>query len=209
VKPCVLIADRSPLVRLGIRMALEADGFATVMEVATADDAMRIAFSDRVDVVLLDRDLDPEMITAAGIARTVTSGGLIVLAADEEREGAMAAVRAGACGFLPKTTSPHRVPAVVRGVLAGEAAFSRSLMRSLLAPLRDHTPSLPLLSRDELTSREREVLDLMASGLHDQRIADRLGVSPVTVRRHAGTARQKLRAAGRSEALAIYQQATT
>src|SRR5436305_1735919 len=104
----VLVADPSPFLRLAVRRALAADGMA-VAEVVSADEALARAARDRHDAVLLDRDLDPEMTATAQIATVMGAGALIVLSADVSVTAALAAVRAGACGFLPKDTPPGRL----------------------------------------------------------------------------------------------------
>ena len=203
--PRVLVADASPCLRLALRGALATDGINLVDEVATAPAAYSWTVSERPDVVLLDHDLDPRMEIATQIAAALGDGALVVLSSEESATVAEAAVRAGASGLLPKSTPPARLPAVIRGVLAGEAAFPRMVVRSLLAPLREALREDDAL--EALTARERQVLELLSGGHRDHRVAASLGLSPVTVRRHVATAKHKLRARGRTEALAAYREA--
>jgi DNA-binding NarL/FixJ family response regulator len=205
----VVVADGSPLIRLAIRSALLRDGVRPVVEVASAEDALAAATRAPGAVVLLDRHLDPDLLLARELCAVLRGGALVVLADAVSEHGALSAVRAGACGLLPKTISPVRLPAIVRGVLAGEAAFPRCVERSLLESLHEAPRRFgdPAHSWPWLTAREHEVLDLLAHGDHDVCIAERLGVSPITVRRHVAEASRKLRAHGRSEAVALYQQA--
>jgi DNA-binding NarL/FixJ family response regulator len=118
--------------------------------------------------------------------------------------------RAGAAGYLLKDTDPARLPNALRGVMAGEAAVPRELVARLIDEFRMRgTRRLNIVgSRGvELTSREWEVLDLMADGLTTAQIAQRLFVSPVTVRRHISGILEKLGAPDRSAAVRMFQAA--
>jgi DNA-binding NarL/FixJ family response regulator len=143
------------------------------------------------------------------VRRELPGTALIVLSPDESDARAMAAVGAGACGFVPKDTSPDRLPDIVRGAVAGEAAIPRRLVRRLLE--RIATPHVVQLwacdpgPAEPLTAREREVLERLAGGMTDERIGVELGVSEITVRRHASTAARKLRTGRREDAVAAFR----
>ena len=209
MRPRVVVADRSPLVRLAIRGALLQDGIDVVAETDNAAAAVAAATAHQPDAVLFDAELDADMSRLAEMRRVAPSSVLIVLAPDASETSAMAAVRAGAIGFLPKDTSPQRLPAIVRGALAGEAAIPRRLVARLLAQVNARQSGRPQATlhpdAEPLTSREWEVIDLLSKGLSDRRVGERLGVSDVTVRRHAASATRKLRSTCREDAVEIFR----
>jgi DNA-binding NarL/FixJ family response regulator len=200
----VVIADRSPYVRVAVRSALVAEGIEVVAEAEDAAAADREIRQHRPDAVLLDAELDELIAVLAAVRRELPGTALIVLSPDTSDARAIAAVRAGACGFLPKDTSPDRLPAVVRGAVAGEAAIPRRIVRRLLEQIAAPHPPQPE-EPEPLTSRERQVLEHLTGGMTDRRIGRELGVSEVTVRRHAATAARKLRAADREDAIAAFR----
>jgi DNA-binding NarL/FixJ family response regulator len=127
-----------------------------------------------------------------------------VLTFSATTEDLLAALRAGARGYLPKDMSPDSLPAALRGVLKGEAALPRTFVGRMLHEMRE----LPAPGRApvraggvELTARESEIMRMLRSGLATIEIAERLALSPVTVRRHISAAGAKLGADGRDEAL--------
>ena len=118
------------------------------------------------------------------------------------------AIRAGASGYLVKSMDPDRIAHALRGVLAGEAAIPRFLMAELVRDLqtlgRQHVVA-GRHGRADLTSREWEILGLMCDGLSGPNIAERLYISPVTVRRHSSEVVRKLGVRDRQEAIALIQ----
>jgi DNA-binding NarL/FixJ family response regulator len=209
--PRVIVADRSPLVRLAVRVALSRSGIEVVAEAGDAPAVLKAVSVHSPDAMLFDAELDLDMTVLAQIHSAAPDCALVVLAPDDSESSAMAAVRAGACGYLPKSTPPERLPAVIHGVLAGEAAIPRRLVRKLLVQVNARHAGLPAaaLSPDAepLTSREWEVIDMLSKGLSDRHVSERLGVSDVTVRRHAASAARKLRASRREDAVAIFRRA--
>ena len=202
-----LIADATPFVLLAVRGALEASGITVVAEASTAREAVAGALRTRPDVVLMDADLDPSMDALSVIASAVPKAALVVLAPAPSEEMALRAVRAGACGFLPKDTPPERLAAVVEGTLRGEAAIPRQLVRLLLAHLgHPATPTARAAVRTPsgLSVRERDVLRTLALGLSDRDAASRLGIAEVTVRRHVASAMHKLGVSVRDDALRMF-----
>ena len=200
----VVVADRSAFVRVAVRGALEAEGIAVVAEADEAAGALRAIRANRPDAALVDAEMDDveDVLTAA--RKELPDTALIVLSPDESDVRAMAAVRAGACGFLPKDTSPDRLPDIVRGAVAGEAAIPRRLVRHLL----DRVALSQALQPEEaepLTVRECEVLERLSEGMTDRQIGAELGVSEVTVRRHAATAARKLHAVRRKDAVTAFR----
>jgi DNA-binding NarL/FixJ family response regulator len=196
----VVIADRSPFVRVAVRSALEAEGLAVVAEADEAAAARRAILAHRPDVALFDAELDDAMAVLAALRQQLPGTALIVLSPDESDTRAVAAVRAGACGFIPKETSPERLPDIVRGAIAGEAAIPRRVVRRLLERIGPD-PGLA----EPLTRREREVLERLSAGMTDRCIGRELGLSEVTVRRHAATAARKLQTGGREDAVVAFR----
>jgi len=131
-----------------------------------------------------------------------------MLTASDDHADLLDAIRAGAAGYLLKDTDPERLAGALRGVLAGEAAIPRRLMAQLVKDLQTqgrHRSVVGLKGSVDLTSREWEVLELMCEGLTAKQIAERLRLSPVTVRRHSSTIVRKLGARNRREAIAMVE----
>ena len=133
---------------------------------------------------------------------------VVVMTRRLDEDDLIAALRAGAIGYLPEGVDPARLPHVVRGVLRGEAAVPRALVARLIGELRGRDGRrrrLELHGRTpvELTAREWEVVDLLRQGNSTRSIAELLGISAVTVRRHVGAARQKLGVRTRAELLRL------
>jgi DNA-binding NarL/FixJ family response regulator len=206
VTPRVVIADRSAFVRLAVRNALVASGIAVVAETDDAQEALRAIVTVRPDAVLFDAELDEGFAVLAAARRALPGAALIVLSPDASETRALVAVRAGACGFLPKDTPPDRLSDIVLGAIAGEAAIPRVMVRRLLERMAVADTSLPAAdAAAPLTARECDVLERMARGMHDREIGAELGVSEITVRRHAATAARKLRVRRREDAVAAFR----
>jgi DNA-binding NarL/FixJ family response regulator len=204
----VVIADRSAFVRLAVRNALVPEGIAVLAEAEDTNGAWRAIVTHRPDVVLLDTELDEDLALLASVRDAQPRVGVIMLSPDDSEIRALAAVRAGACGFLPKDTSPDRLPDIVRGTLAGEAAIPRRVVRRLLEriatpPAQAETATTG--AADALTTREWEVLERLARNMTDRHIGAELGVSEVTVRRHAATAARKLHTGRREDTVAAFR----
>jgi DNA-binding NarL/FixJ family response regulator len=200
----VVIADRCGFVRLAVRNALVAAGIDVAAEADDAARALRAILAVRPDAVLLDAELDEGFAVLAAARRALPDTALIVLAPDDSEARALAAVRAGACGFLPKDTPPDRLADIVLGAIAGEAAIPRVMVRRLLERMTVADAMGPD-STVQLTAREHDVLERAAQGMNDREIGDALGISEITVRRHAATAARKLRVRRREEAVAAFR----
>jgi DNA-binding NarL/FixJ family response regulator len=124
VRPRVLIADDHPPTRAGVRLALERAGFIICAEAWTAARAVELAMQEQPDVCLLDVHMPGGGIAAAGaIAERVPATSIVMLTVSQEDEDLFNALRAGASGYLLKTTDPGRLPHALEGVLRGEAAL--------------------------------------------------------------------------------------
>jgi DNA-binding NarL/FixJ family response regulator len=203
--PTVVIADDHPATRLGVRMALMRGGFDVVAEVADADGAVGAVLRERPDVCLLDVAMPGGGIEAARqVAEQAPSTSVVMLTVSNSTDDVLAALRAGAVGYLPKDTSPDRLPAALCGVLKGEAALPRALVGVVLHRFRDYTAAVadPVrVGEVELTARESEILRMLRSGLRTAEIGDILSLSPVTVRRHISAGVSKLGVADRHAAI--------
>jgi DNA-binding NarL/FixJ family response regulator len=208
----VSIADHDGSSRSGVRMALQGHGFAICGEAATMDAAVEVARRERPDVCLIEADLPGGGVEAVRRVLSEVSGTIVVmLSASVDDERLLAAVRAGARGYLLKDMDPARLPMALRGVLDGEAALPRSLMGRVLEELRamEHGRHADELSRlgVELTNRERQVLELLERELSTSAISAVLGISSVTVRRHVSQVLRKLEVPDRASALRVLREA--
>ena len=208
----VVVADDHAALRGGIRRSLEADGFEVCGEASNAAEAVALAERERPAACLLDVHMPGSGIHAAEqIATRLPETVVVMLTVSRNDEDLFGALRAGAAGYLLKDTDPDRLPHAIRGVLAGEAAVPRELVARLLDEFRGGTPKrrlrLPGRRGTELTSREWEVLDLMGGGASTADMATRLGVSPVTVRRHVSAILHKLEVSDRAAAIRLLEAA--
>jgi len=198
----VLIAAERLPTRVGLRLALEPEARCT--EAADADSAVDAAVRERPDVCLLGLDASGQGLRAANeIASRVPSAAVILLTNRLDEEEFMAAVRAGASGYLTNTLDPARLPYVVQSAMRGEPAVPRKFVSRLLDELRtrEHRRSVVLegMGRVALTAREWDVVELLLRSATTAEIADELGVAPVTVRRHLGSVERKLGVSTRAE----------
>jgi DNA-binding NarL/FixJ family response regulator len=204
----VVIADDHPMTRVGVRIALERDGFEICAEADDAASAVEAAERERPDICLLDIQMPGSGIHAAEeIARKVPEAAIVMLTVSRSDKDLFDALRVGASGYLLKDTDPERLPLALRGVLEGEAALPRHLVALVIEEFRERGRRRPLLKKRGvvLTDREWEVLELMSQGLTTFEIADRLFIEPVTVRTHVSAILKKLHVSSRKEALQLIE----
>jgi DNA-binding NarL/FixJ family response regulator len=202
----VLIAAERLPTRVGLRLALEPEARCT--EAADAESAVDVAVREQPDVCLLGLDRSGQTLRVVNeIVSRVPSAAVILLTNKLDEEEFMAAVRAGASGYLTNTLDPARLPHVVRGALRGEPAVPRKFVSRLLDELRmrEHRRSVVLegKGRVALTAREWEVVELLLRSASTAEIAEELGVAPVTVRRHVGSVERKLGVTTRAEVVEL------
>jgi DNA-binding NarL/FixJ family response regulator len=202
----VLIAAERLPTRVGLRLALEPEARCT--EAADAESALTAAVRDRPDVCLLG--LAPtggSLRVVSEIVARVPSAAVILLTSRLDEEEFMAAVRAGASGYLTDSVDPARLPHVIRGAMRGEPAVPRRFVSRLFEELRnrDRRRSVALAGggRVSLTAREWEVVELLLQGASTADIATQLGVARVTVRRHLGSVERKLGVSTRAEVVEL------
>lgn len=207
----MLLADDDAPTRMGVRLALEAADLRVVAEVATAQAAVTEALRLRPDVCLLAIHLPGGGIEATKRIRDALPRTKIVMLTGSERdEDLFGSLRAGADGYLMASTSVHRLPHAIRGVVNGEAALPRQMTARLIREYRDRgrrpVPRLVVMGRTiELTVREFEVLERLRKREHTGEIAVQLGISDITVRRHVSTALRKLGVSSRSDAVDLLE----
>jgi two-component system NarL family response regulator len=195
--PRIVIADHHIPTRVGIRLALEDDGFVVAAEEDTAPAAVAAALRDPPDLCLLDIDVPGGGIEAAeAITSQLPDTHVVMLGDSAKDEDLFAALEAGASGYLLKEMDPSRLGPTLRDVLSGRCALSRTLTARLIAEFRARAQQgTTLLARpgeNDLTRREWEVLDCLREGLSTRRIAKQLFISQTTVRRHIGSILRKL-----------------
>lgn len=206
----VVMADDHARMRTRIRQALEAGGCEVVGEGASAEEAVALAAEHAPDVALLDIHMPGNGIAAAReIARTLPATAVVMLTASAEDDDLFDSLRAGASGYLLKDTDPEVLVEALRGVVEGEAAMSRRLVGRIMEEFR--SPATPRFARRSkasarLSAREWEVMELLGEGLTTDEVAQRLYLSPTTVRVHVSGVLRKLRVKDRESAFRLLRE---
>ena len=204
----ILTADDHTLFRDGLRAVLSAVPDTEVVgEAATGEEAIEHAAELQPDVILMDINM-PEVngIEATRqILRTSPHIGIIVVTMLEDDDSVFAAMRAGARGYVLKGADTAEMLQAIRAVSGGQALLGPAIATRLMNYFRDldatAQPSAPPQVFPELTDREREVLNLIAQGLSNTVIAERLILSSKTVRNHISNVFSKLQVADRAQAI--------
>jgi DNA-binding NarL/FixJ family response regulator len=203
----VLIADDQALVRVGLRKILESEPDTTVLgEAADGDEAVAAAARLRPEVVLMDIRmpvLDGIEATRRIVARHPAVRVLILTTFGADGY-VYDALRAGASGFMLKDAPPEEIVAAVRIVASGEALLAPAVTRAVIDEFARQSPAPPVeppAAVTHLTPREREVLDLLARGLSNPEICDRLVITEATAKTHVARILQKLALRDRVQAV--------
>ncbi len=209
----VVVVDDQPLVRVGIRMLLDAeDDIAVVAEAADGQDALTQARAQRPDVILMDvrmPGIDGVAATRAVISEGLTAQNgqpirIIILTTYHLDEAVTAALRAGAVGFLLKAAAATEIVAAIRAVVAGEGWIDRRVTLPIIAGIarqpEQHSPTPAEMA--QLTRREREVLALLAQGLSNADVAEHLFIAETTVKTHLARLMAKLDVREKAQAVA-------
>ncbi|MEU6647485.1 response regulator transcription factor [Saccharomonospora sp. NPDC046836] len=211
----VLLADDQALIRAGFRVLIEsAPDLSVVGEAADGREAVALARETGADVVLMDirmPEVDGLAATREILADPQLAGvRVLVLTTFEVDEYVFSALRAGASGFLGKSVDAEQLIEAIRVVARGDALLSPKAVKGLIARFLtqpDESARLPEPAQlSALTSREREVLALVAQGLSNDEIAERLYVSPLTAKTHVNRAMAKLDARDRAQLVVIAYQ---
>ena len=212
----VLIADDHEPTRDDVRRALEGDeAFEICAVVADAAQAVQAAVCQRPDVCVLDIRMPGSGVAAAWeIAARLPNAKIVMLTVSDDDADLFAALRAGADGYLLKTMNLSRLPAALIGVCSGEAAIQRTLVARVLDRFHGREPRWRQVVGGEaagrrLTSREWEVLELLARRLSTAEIAEKLVLSASAVRVHIASIVHKLEVADRAAAVELFRQSRT
>ncbi|HLI55888.1 MAG TPA: response regulator transcription factor [Actinomycetota bacterium] len=203
----VLVVDDQRLLRSGLRVILESEpDIRVVGEAGDGAEAVREALRLRPEVVLMDVRMP--VMDGLQAARTILAqvpSRVLMLTTFDVDEYVYEALRAGASGFLLKDAPGDQLVAAVRCIAAGNALIDPAITRRLIRHFVDATRPAPPLSRglELLTTRELEVLRLMAQGLSNAEIADSLVVEETTVKTHVGRILMKLQARDRVQAVVL------
>ncbi|MFE1886294.1 response regulator [Streptomyces diastatochromogenes] len=202
----VLVADDHPVVRRGMTALLASlDGVEVVAEAATGEEALREAQLSRPDVVVMDVQM-PAMdgIEATRrLAALLPGVAVMVVTMFEDDETVVSAMRAGARGYLLKGAQQEEILTTIRSVAAGQFVMGPGVAARLLGHLDPAPPPTPAVPFPELTAREREVLDRIARGHGNARVAADLELAPKTVANHLSAIFTKLGVSGRTEAVIL------
>jgi DNA-binding NarL/FixJ family response regulator len=200
----VLIADDHGVVREGLRAVLGPEpDMEVVGEAATGKEAIERATELRPDVILMDIQM-PQINGIDATRRILDANprvGVVVLTMFEDDDSVFSAMRAGARGYVLKGAPPSQILNVVRAVARGEAYFGPEIARRLMDFFSAPKPASPEEAFPELSPREREILDLIAQGHSNTKIAGRLFLSPKTVGNHISHIFTKLQVADRAHAI--------
>jgi DNA-binding NarL/FixJ family response regulator len=203
----VLLADDQALVRGGFGMILDSrDDVDVVGEAEDGLEALALAAELAPDVILMDVRM-PKLDGVEATRRIVASGSkarILILTTFDLDEYVYEAIRAGASGFLLKDVQPVELVDAIRVVAAGNALLGTTVTKRLLERFTDGAPhATPPPALDGLTDREREILALMAAGLSNSEIAERLVVGETTVKTHVSSILRKLGVRDRVQAVIV------
>ncbi|MDI2130908.1 response regulator [Yinghuangia seranimata] len=205
----VLIADDQPLVRTGLSLILRPDpGIQVVGEAGDGEQAVAEAVRLRPDIVLMDirMPLLDGVKATARLAEALPQCRVLALSTFDMDEYVVAALRAGAAGFLPKDVSPEDLIAALHTIHEGESVVAPRLLTRLIATyVRTPDAPQPLNSGalSALTPREVELLRLIAAGMDNAEIAQEMQISVSTVKNHATNLFAKLRVRDRAQAVVV------
>lgn len=207
----VLLADDQAPARAGIKGALEPHGLSVVAEASNAEEAVRMAVARGPDICVLSVALPGGGIEAARLIKeAVPTTKIVMMTVAAREEDMFGALRAGADGYLLMSTPASRLSHAIIAVARGEAALPRDMTARLVLEFRErgsrHRVVLPTSEREvELTAREFQVLDRLRRHERTAEIAARLGISEVTVRRHAASVLRKLGSPNRRSAIEMFE----
>ncbi len=203
----VVLCDDHPAMRSALRLMLESNDVEVVAEAGDGDEAVAAVMAHRPDVVLMDvRMPQRDGISAtAEIGRVRPACAVLVLTTFDDDDVLFGALGAGAAGFVLKNARPEEIVDAVHRVAAGDAVLDRSVHRRVFARFSPN-PSTPSSAFDRLTERERDVLWLIAQGMTNLEVAERLGVGEATAKTHVSRVLAKLGVRDRVQAVIVAHQ---
>jgi DNA-binding NarL/FixJ family response regulator len=196
----VVVADDHPVVRDGLAALLALQPGMTVEEAASdGRAAVRAAVTLRPDVLVMDIQMPGlnGVDATAEISRMAPTVAVLMLTMFDDDDSVFAAMRAGASGYVLKGAEQEQIIRAIRGVADGEAVFGPGIAQRVRGYLGTPRPAADF---PQLTTRERDVLDLLAAGLSNTAIGNRLGMAGKTVSNHVSAMLTKLQVASRAEA---------
>ncbi|MGP1678280.1 MAG: response regulator [Burkholderiales bacterium] len=199
----ILLADDHPMFREGVAHSLSgAPELQVVAQTASGEEAVELAQRLRPDVALLDISMPGigGIAAAASIAASVPEMRILMLTVSEDKDNLLAALKAGAHGYVLKGTSASELRAIVRRVAGGESFVTPALATRLLVEFSRPKEPDPL---SELTAREHDVIELISQGSSNREIAERLHLAEKTVKHYVTCILQKLHARSRTKAALI------
>lgn len=200
----LLIADDHPLVRSGLRaLLLTTEDLEVVGEAATGEETVTLAAALQPDVIVMDLRM-PGMNGIEATRHIVQANPgihILVVTLVEDDDSVLAALRAGARGYILKDANEVEVVRAIRAVSGGDAIFSATIAQRLIDSIGGPRPTIPSVPFPDLTDREREILALIAQGRTNTEIAERLVISLKTVRNYISSIFSKLQVADRSQAI--------
>jgi DNA-binding NarL/FixJ family response regulator len=200
----VLVADDHAAFRGGLRALLSTIGGVEVVgEASTGADAVRQALAVQPDIVLMDIQM-PGLDGIAATQQILAASphiAVLMLTMFEDDESVFAAMRGGARGYLLKGADRQEIVRAIDAVTNGELIFGAAVARRIMEFFAAPRPDLPAQAFPELTVREREILALVARGMNNTQITQRLVLSPKTVRNHISNIFSKLQVADRAQAI--------
>jgi two-component system, NarL family, nitrate/nitrite response regulator NarL len=194
----VAVADDHPMFRAGVVMSLrDQDGIDVIGEASDAATALSLARTELPHVMILDIAMPGGGLEAARqIATACPATRIVMLTVSEDEDDLLAAMKAGASGYVLKGAGVGELAGVIRSVHAGEVYVAPALAWGMLRELRTPRTS----PYDELTEREREVLELVAEGLSNHEVGERLGLAEKTIKHYMTNILGKLQVRSRVEA---------
>ena len=205
----IAIVEDNKVIRESLTEFVHSDAELTcVCACSTAEEALKLIPKHQPEIVLMDVQL-PNMSgieCTAQLKQFLPQLHIIMVTVYEDTERIFKALRAGACGYLLKRCSPEELIAAVREVRQGGAPMSREIARKVISSFQE--PLTVAAEVEELSPREREILELLAAGFPNKQIADRLGLTDGTVRWHLRHVYHKLHVRSRTEAALKFRSTT-
>ncbi|MDQ7775023.1 MAG: response regulator transcription factor [Paracoccus aminovorans] len=198
----VIVADDHPLLREGVVLSLQEHGrFEVLAQVGTADEAVAAVEAHLPDLALLDISMPGSgLVAAAEIARRFPAVAIVMLTVSESDEDLMAALKAGARGYVLKGVSAPQLIEVLLSVSEGASYVSPSLAARVLATMQSRAGPAVQAASEDLTAREIAILRLVATGLSNKEIARELELQEKTIKHYMTNILQKLQVRNRVEA---------